>query len=299
MEREEREDSSRLSYSNIVAGAGSNSLAASSGGGGRAPGLPQTPYAGSLQRTRNTLPKTRQRQGPPSQEVITARQPQATTTTYRTRTYSNSNRRAPAPGPGDRDDFGSRNTLPRVARRDTRPPRGGGGSGGGGVGGGQYSSYGTLPRNYRQQRGGGGGGRPQSYGGGSGSLLRSSGRGRQQEGLPPRAPSQRVIYRSRRQPRPTSEVGRSVENVRARSLPRQEPAAETAYADRCGGGGLTAAKSMVSIWLPDGKCPSFADILKRSSYAGSADLADKGNSKYLAGVKICHILQMKLTVLRS
>jgi hypothetical protein len=46
---------------------------------------------------------------------------------------------------------------------------------------------------------------------------------------------------------------------------------------------------MVSIWLPDGKCPSFADILKRSSYAGSADLVDKGNSKYLAGVKICHI----------
>ena len=250
-------------------------------------GLPQTPYAGSLQRNRNTLPKARQRQGPPSPEVVAAAAPPRgppSTVAYGSRTYSNSNRYRESSGgrggayQGEGAGAGSNNTLPRVTRRDARPPRGGGG-------GGQSGSYGTLPRNYQQQRGGGGGAhssRPQSWYGGSGggSLTRGGRGGAAGGGLPPRAPSQRVIYRSRRQMRSSAaEAGRSAGAPRAQSLPRQVLAAPAVR----GGGG--SGDLLATIWSPDGKCPSFADILKRSSLANSADLADGGNSRAFT---ICH-----------
>ena len=293
MEGEEKERT--LSYSNVVSGSPADSPAAYSSGRppaascGRPPGLPQTPFAGSLQRNRNTRPKARQRQGPPPSEVVAAAPPLPTTVTYRTRTYSNSNRRPP----GENRDFdGSRNTLPRSARRDSRPSRGGGGGGGGGN---QYSSYGTIPRSCRQSRGGSG--RPQSYAGGSGgSLVRGGSRGYlpdQQRPLQNRTgPSQRIIHRSRQQQqqsRPGMEAaGRPPSQgrrTRAHSLPRHEPAAAAGSGAEAAGSyysDLAAARSLVTIWSPDGKCPSFADILKRSSYAGSADPVDRGNSKYMA-----------------
>jgi len=278
MEREEMGDiNTRLSYSNIVTTGTSTVVAhaaAPGGDGGRPPGLPQTPYAGSLQRSRNTLPKARQWQGPPDPVVISATQ--VYNTTYGSRMFSNSKRYPSAGGSGrNLEEAGSNNTLPRAARKDSRPPKGGGVGGGG-----QYSSYGTLPRNNRQQRGGGG--RPQSwYGGGGGSLPRQAGGSRggpmQETGMPPRAPSQRLIYRSRRQTRQTSETDRSKERIRARSLPRLAARDISSVA-----GDLSLAKSIGTIWSPDGKCPSFADILKRSSYTGSVDLvADfRGNFKY-------------------
>jgi hypothetical protein len=248
--------------------------------GGRPTGLPQTPYAGSLQRSRNTLPKARQRQGPPDPDVITAVR---NNTTYGSRTFSNSNRYPSAGGSGrNMDEVGSNNTLPRAARQDSRSRRGGDGVGEGG----QYSSYGTLPRTNRQQRGGGRG-RPQSwYGGNGGSLPRPRGGRLQEPGMPPRAPSQRVIYRSRRQgARRNSGAERIEERIRARSLPRPTAAVR----DSGGGGGdMSAAKSLGTIWSPDGKCPSFADILKRSSCAGSTELmGDKrGNFKYIRHISL-------------
>jgi hypothetical protein len=33
----------------------------------------------------------------------------------------------------------------------------------------------------------------------------------------------------------------------------------------------------MNIWSPGGHCPSFAEILKRSSLAGSSDVINKGN----------------------
>lgn len=113
--------------------------------------------------------------------------------------------------------------------------------------------YGSLPRPGR-------GGRQRTYSGGEQGTFRGRGRGR---GAEMRAPSQRRIYKQKETKRETID-----RTVRAQSVPKQS--LESAA--------LPASKSMLSIWTPDGRCPSFADILKRSH--ASDEMINRGNYYY-------------------
>ena len=96
---------------------------------------------------------------------------------------------------------------------------------------------GSLPRPNRNNRNRSGG----EYQAGEGGR----GRGRGRSSL---APSQRRISKQR-------EVRRdSRERRRAQSVPKQEVMA-----------GESITRSMMTIWTPDGRCPSFADMLKKNS----------------------------------
>eukprot|EP00091_Calanus_sinicus_P013611 TRINITY_DN3019_c0_g1_i4.p1 TRINITY_DN3019_c0_g1~~TRINITY_DN3019_c0_g1_i4.p1 ORF type:complete len:513 (-),score=117.54 TRINITY_DN3019_c0_g1_i4:1069-2607(-) len=246
----------------------------------------------NIQRNRNTLPKARQRAGPPPEEVFASDNLSRTVsgenvnsqTYYNNRgrgrgSYQNS-RGSQKPYKGNSYDSSDNNsnTLPRSR-------------GGGSRGRGQYGSYGSLPRR---------GGR-QEYGGGEGPNRgnfdsRGNGRGRgrgyyqgqsgyqgqssSQEHVS-RAPSQRRIdslQRKRKMQADKTKSFQEYEVPRASSLPRNT--VKRSLPNLMTSSMTSSFSSSQNIWSPDGKCPSFADILKGST--GSEEALEKSENTDVA-----------------
>ena len=161
-----------------------------------------------IHRTRNTLPKARQREGPPPEEIFSAPAPTRTVSgeNIHSQVYYNKSR-----GPR-RDQNGQRRS-------------------------GDFSSSSSLR-----------GGRGRGWQDSSGSLQRGRGGARNfgSEERGQRAPSERKISSLQRKKR---------QEKRASSVPRNP--ANTSMM-------TSSLTSSGSLWSPDGKCPSFADILKGS-----------------------------------
>ena len=120
----------------------------------------------------------------------------------------------------------------------------------------QEEYYGSLPRPNR-------GGRPRTYSGGdNGGSLRGRGRGRGRES---QAPSLRRINRQREHRKDSRER-------RAQSVPKQDAS----------GSFEPMSTSMTTIWSPDGRCPSFADMLKKNFE--SEERIDRGNYSSRMGI---------------
>jgi len=220
----------------------------------------------NIQRNRNTLPKARQKMGPPAEEVYTSDNMSRTvsgenvnsqTYYYRGRGRGNypNTRGSPKSYRGNSRDssYSHSNTLPRSR-------------GGGSRGRGQYDSYGSLPRrggrqgdvsyqaNYDNRGRGRGRGNYQGRTGSQGQL-------NTQDQIT-RAPSQRRIDSMQRKRKMNIDKTKSFhehEIPRASSLPRNP--VKRSLPDLM----TNTFSSSNSIWSPDGKCPSFADILKRGS----------------------------------
>ena len=111
-----------------------------------------------------------------------------------------------------------------------------------------FHILGTLPRNYRERSGGDR--KISREGQGSGSLRRIS-----------QAPSQRRISKQR-------ESKESLDrHQRARSLPKQLIEPQTVF---------PMSLSSNTIWRPDGKCLSFADMLKNKMNSDASEVDLKG-----------------------
>ena len=110
---------------------------------------------------------------------------------------------------------------------------------------------GTLPRSNR-------GPRPRTYSGGEQGSIRGSGRGR---GRDFQAPSLRRINKQRE-----NKQGSDYRARRAQSLPKEDSALPRVL-----------SKSLMTMWSPDGKCLSFADMLKGGSNNHLEDCVERGN----------------------
>ena len=110
---------------------------------------------------------------------------------------------------------------------------------------------GTLPRNYRERSGGDR--KISRENQGSGSLRRIY-----------QAPSQRRISKQREASSRKESLDR---HQRARSLPKQLIEPQTIF---------PMSLSSNTIWRPDGKCPSFADMLKNKKNSGASEIDLKG-----------------------
>ena len=229
----------------------------------------------NIQRNRNTLPKARQKAGGPPEQVYSSDSLSRTVSgeNIDTQTYYPRGRGGPNNYQNTRGTQKSyrgssyesssfySNSLPRSR-------------GGGSRGRGQYDSYGSLPRSPR-------GGR-QEYGGGDGTYRgnyenRGRGRGRGRGYFPgqigsqgqvgsqehvSRAPSQRRINSLQRKRTMQAEKTKSLHEHdvrRASSLPRNPVKISLPNLM------TNSFSSSQNIWKPDGKCPSFADMLKRAT----------------------------------
>merc|ERR1712018_590249 len=164
------------------------------------------PSGFGIHRTRNTLPKARQREGPPPEEIFSAPAP--------TRTVSGENIHSQV--------FYNKSRGPRRDQNGQRRS-------------GDFSTSSGLR-----------GGRGRGWQNSSGSLQRGRGGARNFGGEErgQRAPSERKINSLQRKKR---------QEKRASSVPRNP--ANTAMM-------TSSLTSSGILWSPDGKCPSFADILK-------------------------------------
>merc|ERR1712142_1331154 len=217
----------------------------------------------NIQRNRNTLPKARQKMGPPPEEVYTSDNMSRTVSgeNVNSQTYYNRGR--------GRGNYPHTRGSPNTHRGNSRDnsnyysnslPRSRGGSS---RGRGQYDSYGSLPRR---------GGRQENAKGDTGYYRGNNSRGRGRgyyqgyvgsqgqintQDQVTRAPSQRRIdsMQRKRKTKSVTEQGAP----RSSSLPRNP--VKRSLPDLM----TNSFSSSNNIWSPDGKCPSFADILKRGS----------------------------------
>jgi len=252
----------------------------------------------NIQRNRNTLPKARQKTGAPPEEVLisdnlsrTVSGENVSSQTYYNRgrgrgNYQNS-RGSQSTYRGNSHESSSNNhsnSLPRSRGGSSRGrgqyeshgslPRRGGiqeaeKSDGYYKGSYENNSYGSLPRRGGRQEGDG------YYKGSSENRGNGRGRGRgyyqgnasSQEQIGSRdsvtrAPSQRRIDSMQRRRKMQIDKTKSFheeETPRARSLPRNP--VKRSLPDLM----TNSFSSSQSVWSPNGKCPSFADILKRGS----------------------------------
>ncbi|XP_023348442.1 uncharacterized protein LOC111717154 isoform X2 [Eurytemora carolleeae] len=225
-----------------------------------------------INRDRNTLPKARQRQGPPCPDVLA----------YSTRTFTNRNYMSRSSYYDSREHIhnsceavsssrervynttyrthSSRekvydnkpSTLPRsYGRKESKEEN--------------REKSGTLPRYNRTPR-------QRTYSGGDQGVYRGHGRGGTQ------APSLRRINKQREIKQQTDSRTR-----RAQSLPKQDSATSRNQ----------LSKSLMTMWTPDGKCLSFADMLKGGSNNDLDQCAIKGPSSNLKEIET--IEQEKVT----
>jgi len=244
----------------------------------------------NIQRNRNTLPKARQKAGAPEEKEYSSDVLSRTVSGEEINTQTNYSR-GRGGGPQYQNTRGyhksyrgaSYESSSYISSSLPRP------HGGGSRGRGQYDSpHGSLPRSQRdgkQEYGGGGG--DGSYRGNYENRGRGRGRGRgyfqdqfdSQGKIGPqgqydsqgynvsqervsRAPSQRRINSLQRKRQMQSENTKSLHETdtrRASSLPR------TPVKRSLPNLMTNSFSSSQNVWSPDGKCPSFADILKRSA----------------------------------
>ena len=190
------------------------------------------PTGQRLHRNRNTLPKARQKSGPPPEQVYQSNAPSRTVSGENINSQIFYNR-ARSQRRDDSKTFPSNSSLPR-----SRPQRG--------RGRGSYNSLNRSSSNNRSNAESNFRGRGRLHG--SGSLYR--------EEKVSRAPSERKINSLKRRSQVVQSTISFTEERRSSSVPRKSWDTQNQ---------MTTSLSGSTIWKPDGKCPSFADILKGSS----------------------------------